>query len=61
MSRDEVLSKLGPRGWLIDHAQKYGLMCGCTADTPAKTCDLGEALHRLRMAELAKAPSRRRR
>jgi len=61
VSRDEVLSKLGPRGWLIDHAQNHGQACGCTPDMPAKTCDLGEALYRLRVAELAKAPARRHR
>jgi hypothetical protein len=51
-SRSEILSQLGPRGWWVEHSAAPRAQCGCTPDGPGKTCDLGEALWRLRKAEI---------
>lgn len=48
------LSKLGPRGWYIDHARRVPTDCNCSLEGPVRGCDVGEALFHLRAAEVAR-------
>ena len=58
-TRSRELSQLGPRGWWFDHLTESGVMgpearCACKPGIPDITCDLGEALWRVRLCELGR-------
>lgn len=49
------LSRIGVGAWYLDHVGKihHGVTCGCQLLEPDEECDLGMALFRLRVREVA--------
>lgn len=53
--RTATLSRIGVGAWYLDHVGQihHGVTCGCQLLEPDEECDLGAALFRLRIREVA--------
>jgi hypothetical protein len=55
-SRMDVLSALGAKGWYTEHVGSVQCEGRCVIEASDPTCDVGEALFRLRVAEITRRP-----